>query len=414
MLAERHERMSFPAHKGELVVIGGCGHVGLPLAILAANSGRPTTICDVDAAGVELVAQGRMPFLEDEAEPLLAQALQSGRLTVTTDPASVRRGDIVVMVIGTPVDEHLTPRTSVIFDALQRYLPSFRDGQVLVLRSTVYPGVSAKVQQFFERHGLDVAVAFCPERVAQGRAIIELRRLPQIISAFSERGLTAARALFEPFVQKIEVLEPLEAELAKLFSNAYRYIQFAAANQFYTIATSHGADYHRLHRAMCDDYPRLVDMPGPGFAAGPCLFKDTMQLAAFSKHNFSLGLAAVWVNEGLPRFLVDQLSKQCDLTRATVGILGMAFKAETDDIRDSLSYQLRKLLQLEAARILCHDPYVADPDFAPLDRLIAESDAIILATPHRYYDDVEIPQDKILVDVWDRLSRRPRSLRKAR
>jgi UDP-N-acetyl-D-mannosaminuronic acid dehydrogenase len=195
----------------------------------------------------------------------------------------------------------------------------------------------------------------------------------------------------------------LEAELAKLFSNTYRYIQFAISNQFYTIAASQGADFHKIRDAMIQDYPRLAGMPGPGLAAGPCLFKDTMQLSAFSKHNFSLGLAAVWVNEGLPQFMVDELSKQCDLKKTTVGILGMAFKAETDDIRDSLSYKVRKLLQIDAERVLCHDPYVKDPTFVSLDELIARSGAIVLATPHRAYDGLVIPDDKVVYDVWNRL-----------
>jgi UDP-N-acetyl-D-mannosaminuronic acid dehydrogenase len=304
-----------------LVVIGGCGHVGLPLAILAAHSGRPTVICDVDREATRLVSEGRVPFQEEGAEPLLRETLLSGKLRVADNGDCVSDAAIVVVVIGTPIDEYLTPRAEVVFDVLQQYLPYFQDGQVLVLRSTVYPGTSAQVQRFFDRHKLDVAVAFCPERVAQGKSIRELRELPQIISAFSERGLTAARGLFAPFARSVLVLEPLEAELAKLFSNTYRYVQFATANQFYTIARSHGADYHRIHRAMCEDYPRLVGLPKPGFAAGPCLFKDTMQLAAFSKHNFSLGLAAVWVNEGLPQFIVEELSKACNLVTYTVGIL---------------------------------------------------------------------------------------------
>jgi UDP-N-acetyl-D-mannosaminuronic acid dehydrogenase len=389
-----------------LVVIGGCGHVGLPLAIVAANAGSRTIICDVDERAVARVLAGEMPFYEDGAEPLLKKALGSGHLAATTDPSVVSQASTVVLVIGTPIDEHLTPRVAVIQDALESYLPHFRPGQVLVLRSTVYPGVTARVQQFFDKNDLDVAVAFCPERIAQGRAIVELAELPQIISAFSKRGLDGARSLFEPFARKIVELDPLEAELAKLFSNTYRYIQFAIANQFYTIAASEGADFHRIREAMIQDYPRLANMPGPGLAAGPCLFKDTMQLSAFSKNQSSLGLAAVWVNEGLPQFMVDELAKRCDLKKTTVGILGMAFKPETDDIRDSLSYKLRKVLHIDAERVLCHDPYVKDPSFVSLGELVERSGAIVLATPHRQYDELVIPDGKVVYDVWNRLGAR--------
>jgi len=386
---------------GHLVVIGGCGHVGLPLAILAAHAGRETTIYDVSRTAVAMVRDGRMPFQEEGAEPMLRDVLASGKLRVTDSPEVVSGAEIVVVVIGTPIDEYLTPRAEVVFDAIDQCLPFFRNGQVLILRSTVYPGVSEKVQRYFDRRGLDIAVAFCPERVAQGKSIRELRQLPQIISAFSERGRAAARDLFAGFADTVLELDPLEAELAKLFSNTYRYLQFATANQFYMIAESHGADYHRIHEAMCRDYPRLAGLPKPGFAAGPCLFKDTMQLAAFSKHNFSLGLAAIWVNEGLPQFLVEQLSKRCDLENATVGILGMAFKADNDDIRDSLSYKLRKLLRLAAKNVLCNDPYVKDSSFVSLDEILGRCDAFIVAAPHRQYKDLVIPGDKIVVDVWN-------------
>jgi UDP-N-acetyl-D-mannosaminuronic acid dehydrogenase len=383
-----------------LVVIGGCGHVGLPLAILTALSGRHTTILDVDRDALARVSAGQMPFLEEDAEPLLREALASGRLTATDSAEVIRDADVIVMVIGTPIDEYLTPRVDIIFEALRQTLTHFRDGQVLVLRSTVYPGVSEKVQRFFDQQGLDVAVAFCPERVAQGRSLRELRQLPQIISGFSTRAIDTARELFSAFAASVLVLEPLEAELAKLFSNTFRYLQFAMTNQFYMIAQSHGADYHRIHTAMCQDYPRLSGLPKPGLAAGPCLFKDTMQLAAFSKHNFSLGLAAIWVNEGLPQFLVEELAKRCALEHATVGILGMAFKADNDDPRDSLSYKLRKLLRVTAKAVLCHDPYIRDPSFVDLGELLEGSDALVVATPHRQYREIVVPEGKPVIDVW--------------
>jgi UDP-N-acetyl-D-mannosaminuronic acid dehydrogenase len=275
-----------------------------------------------------------------------------------------------------------------------------RDGQTLILRSTVYPGTSRKIQEYLDERGLRVQVAFCPERIAQGYAVQELRELPQIISAFSDSGLEAARAFFAPIAPEVIPLEPLEAELAKLFTNAYRYIEFAIVNQFYMIAETRGADYHRIQEAIKRDYPRLAHLPGPGFSAGPCLLKDTMQLAAFYNHNFSLGHAALWINEGLPDFLVEELKKDQPLREKTVGILGMAFKADNDDKRESLSYKLRKLLRVEARRTLCHDPYIRDADLVPLDTVVAESDILIVATPHQEYRSLQIPKGKHVVDLW--------------
>jgi UDP-N-acetyl-D-mannosaminuronic acid dehydrogenase len=214
------------------------------------------------------------------------------------------------------------------------------------------------------------------------------------------------RRLFEKVTKNAVIeLPPFEAELSKLFSNAWRYIKFAVANQFYTMATQRGVDYGRLYDAMIQGYERNRDLPRPGFAAGPCLFKDTMQLAAFSQNNFFMGHAAMVVNEGLPQFLIEHL-KQClgdsNLSGKTVGILGMTFKADSDDPRDSLSFKLRKLAAMEAKEVLCHDPYLPQDGLVPLDELIARSDVIILATPHTQYRSLDRGRlkDKVVVDIW--------------
>jgi UDP-N-acetyl-D-mannosaminuronic acid dehydrogenase len=391
----------------QIAVVGGCGHVGLPLAVLCATSGAPTAIYDIDQAALRSVGRGEAPFLERGLEPLLRRALDVGRLSLSNDPKVLAEARFVVLVVGTPVDKYLNPEVEALFDALEPCLPHLRAGQTLILRSTVYPGISARIQRFLHERGLDVDVAFCPERIAQGYALEEMRELPQIVSAFSPRGLASARAFFAPIAPSLIELEPLEAELAKLFTNSYRYIEFAIVNQFYMMAEAHGASYARIEAAIKRHYPRLAHLPGPGFAAGPCLLKDTMQLAAFDNHNFSLGHAALWINEGLPDFIVRQLKAVHPLRELTVGILGMAFKAENDDRRDSLSYKLRKLLRIEARRTLCHDPYVPDPDLAPLEQLLAESDVWIVATPHRIYREIQVRPGVIVVDMWGCLPQRP-------
>ncbi len=382
-------------------VIGGCGHVGLPLAVVNASLGRPTAIYDINEQAIARIGAGRVPFTEEGLEPLLAQSLSAGHLTLSADASVIADAQFVVLIVGTPVDEYLNPKVAALFRALDPCRPHLRNGQTLILRSTVYPGTSERIQAWLDEHNLDINVAFCPERIAQGFAVRELRELPQIISAFTAEGVEAARDFFEPIAPNVIALTPLEAELAKLFTNAYRYIEFATVNQFYMIAETRGADYHRIQEAIKQDYPRLAHLPGPGFAAGPCLLKDTMQLAAFYSHNFSLGHAALWINEGLPDFIVEQLRKKHDLRNSTVGILGMAFKANNDDKRDSLSYKLRKLLQIEAGRTLSHDPHVDDPELLPLSTVLTESDILIVAAPHREYRKLDIPPGKHVVDIWN-------------
>ncbi|MBV8780104.1 MAG: nucleotide sugar dehydrogenase, partial [Phycisphaerae bacterium] len=194
---------------------------------------------------------------------------------------------------------------------------------------------------------------------------------------------------------------PMEAELCKLMTNAWRYLQFAAVNQFYMIATQSGANFDRILHGCRHHYSRMAGMPGAGFAAGPCLVKDTMQLASFAQNNFVLGHAAMLINEGLPGHLVQLVKQKYPLRKLNAGIIGMAFKAEIDDPRDSLSYKLRKLLQLEAASVKCTDEYVKDPSFFPLETVLSDCDILFVGTPHKRYRGLACPPGKILVDVWN-------------
>jgi UDP-N-acetyl-D-mannosaminuronic acid dehydrogenase len=272
----------------------------------------------------------------------------------------------------------------------------------MVLRSTVYPRVTAMVEKQIKASGLEIDVSFCPERIAEGKAIEELRSLPQIISGRTDAAVARADALFGRIAPSIIHLDVEEAELAKLFANTWRYIQFAAANQLFMIANDFGLDFARIRAALKQDYPRLAGMPGPGLAAGPCLLKDTMQLAAFNNNNFTLGHASMMINEGLPLYMVSKIEQEYDLSEMTVGILGMAFKAESDDTRSSLSYKLKRLLRFRAARVLCNDPYAQhDSDLCSLEDVLAESDLLVIATPHQKYADLvtETP----VVDVWNLL-----------
>jgi len=273
------------------------------------------------------------------------------------------------------------------------------DGQLLVLRSTVYPGVTALVERLIEDLGVDVDVAFCPERIAEGKAMVELFELPQIVAARSPRALERASKLFGNLAHEIVELDPEEAELAKLFTNTWRYIKFAASNQLYMMANDFGLDYERIRSALVYNYPRAADLPRAGFAAGPCLFKDTMQLAAFNNNNFHLGQASVSINEGLPLYVVARIEQRYDLSQMCVGILGMSFKAESDDIRSSLSYKLKRILKFKARRVLTHDPYVTtDADLVDLDTILRDADLLVIGTPHASYRDV--PTSVPVVDIW--------------
>jgi UDP-N-acetyl-D-mannosaminuronic acid dehydrogenase len=384
----------------DLVVLGGGGHVGLPLSLAFAKAGLRVGIYDTNESTLERIGRGEMPFLENGAPELLGEVLPTGRLELGSGGEMIGRTSQLVVVVGTPVDEFLGPSMTIFERTVDQIAPFLRDDTLIVLRSTVYPGTTAFVAQNLEARGCRAHVVFCPERIAEGHALEELHSLPQIIGADDDASFERAAALFGRLTDRIIRTSTKEAELAKLFTNTWRYMKFAVANQFFMIAHQAGVDYSNVLDAIRRDYPRAADLPGPGFAAGPCLFKDTMQLAAFTSDHFPMGQSAMQVNEGLPAYIVSALERRYgSLNGKTIGILGMAFKAESDDPRASLSYKLRKLLHWAGARVLCSDPYVQDSRLLPLDQVLAESEVLILGVPHRAYRGLEVG-GRDVVDIW--------------
>ena len=368
-----------------------------------AAKGLKVNVNDLNLDSLACLKAGRLPFIEYGAEELLANALRDERLIFTSKPSEISSSGPVIITIGTPVDEFLNPERHVIQQCIDTLLPYLGNEQLLILRSTLYPGTTDWISAYLERLNRSFKVAFCPERIVQGYGVDELAGMPQIVSGNSPEAAEEAAMLFRSIAPEIVMLDPIEAEFAKLFNNAYRYIEFAVTNQFYLIAKSAGLDYQRILRAMKYKYPRARNIPTPGYAAGPCLVKDTMQLTAFARNEFSLGNAAMLVNEGLPLHIIADLRRRYDLGKMTVGLLGMAFKSEIDDIRASLSYKFKKMLNGYAREVLTTDPFVTvDPDLLPFDEVVERSDVLILCTPHNSYKDADL-KGKPVVDVWGML-----------
>ncbi len=381
---------------GPVAIVGGCGHVGLPLGMAFAKVGIPVDLIDTSRERVDLVNRGRMPFKEEGADELLPELIDSGQLSATTDDTRLRNAEGVIVTIGTPVSDFGDPAIGPFDRALDKVLAQMRPGQLLVLRSTVFPGVTDRLSRKIDERGFEgMDLAYCPERILQEKSLVELKQLPQIIGGVAPGAAERAAHLFGLICPKVIFVTPIEAELCKLFCNAYRYINFAISNQFYMIAEQNGADFHRIYKAVREDYPRMKPFAKPGFAAGPCLVKDTYQLGAFNHGAFLLGKAALEMNEGMPYLLVQSIKRRLDLRNMTVGILGMAMKANNDDPRDSLSFKLRKVLLMECKEVICTDPYVSDPRFTPLAEVIDRANLLIVATPHDCYMSCEFSQPVI-------------------
>jgi UDP-N-acetyl-D-mannosaminuronic acid dehydrogenase len=384
----------------DVTVVGGAGHVGIPLALSFANKGLRVMINDLNETALDQLRAGVVPFIEHGAQELLRDALDKDRLVFASRNSDLPSTGAVILTIGTPVDEFLNPSLKVIKACIDSLLPHLADGQLLILRSTVYPGTTDWLADYLKQRGRDIQVAFCPERVVQGYGIQELGTMPQIVSGCTPKAEEAAALLFGLLTPEIVRIRPIEAEFAKIFANTYRYIEFATTNQFYMIARSAGADYNAILDAMKRNYPRAAKIPGAGFAAGPCLFKDTMQLAAFARNQFSLGHAAMLINEGLVLYVVDEMRRVRDLSQTTVGLLGMAFKPEIDDIRSSLSYKLKRTLMMYVRDVLTTDPFVqCDPELRPVEEVIERSDVLVLGTPHSVYQKLDL-RGKPVFDVW--------------
>lgn len=388
----------------DVVVIGGCGRVGLPLAIAFADRGVRVGIYDVSQAAVTAVNAGRMPFAEPGAAAALARVITGGRLSASAEPAIVGTAEHVIVVTGPPAgDGRPAAGGPAIAAALSRCARYLTDGQLIILRSTVPPGTTAEVEKLAADLGIDVDVAFCPERVAEGRALAELAEIPQLVSSRSATGMERAGRLFGLLTPAQVPMSPEEAELAKLFANAWRYVTFAMANQFYMIANDRGLDFERIRSGLMTGYPRAAGLPGAGLAAGPCLLKDTAQLAD-ACGGFALGRAAVVINEGMPGYLVGRIEQRFELPALTVGILGMAFKRGSDDVRASLSYPLKRLLAARAAAVVCTDPHVrSDPELRPLPEVLDRADLLVIAAPHPEYR--RLVTVKPVIDLWNLLGK---------
>lgn len=401
LISEEPRTHVTPKEDFEIVVIGGCGRVGLPLAITLADCGRRVAIYDIDPDALASVARGEMPFQEPGAAPILKQVIDAESLTTTSDDNVLSRADIVIIAVGTPVNDSGAPDTSALDSVTQSCAQHLRDGQLIVLRSTVSPGSTARLERYLAE-GDSVDIVYCPERIAEGKAMAELRELPQIIGSRGGRARHRATSLFATFCNTAVQLTPEEAEFAKLATNAWRYMAFAIANELYKIATLGGLNFGRIREALQLDYPRADGLPAAGLAAGPCLPKDAAQLAAYAGSTFALGSEAIRVNTSLPAFLVDYLAERHELFGTKVGVLGVSFKKDSDDVRDSLSQVIIDELASRGAVVLCTDPYVDDPQLHPLDQVLGTADLLIVATPHSDYCDINT--DIPVVDIWNVIS----------
>ena len=383
------------------------------MALFFASRGYRVFGVDRDKEKTELLKKGTMPFMEKGADSLLKKHVNKNFFPVL-DYEAVKNSQIIILTLGTPVDSNMDPVYDQINEALEQMVPYFSKDQLLILRSTVSPKTTLYVKEFIEKKtkfkiGKNLFLAFCPERIAEGNSLEEIKEIPQIVGGVDRDSTARAMAFFQDLGIKSFPTDSVSAELAKLFTNMYRYISFAIANEFMVIAENFHRNIYEIINLVNRDYKR-GGLVLPGLTAGPCLFKDGFFL--INENPFLDLITASWkINEALPLFLINKLRERVKLQNKKVAILGLAFKPEIDDIRESLSFKFRKALLREHATVILHDPYVKfyrHQEIIPdLKKALKGVDVVVIATRHKQYVK---EKDKIIkwlgkktyvVDVWN-------------
>lgn len=390
------------------VSVIGIGRVGLPLALFLAEKDKIVYGLDIDQEKVNTISKGIMPFMEEGASQLLKKHI-SKNFIPSTNFTNVSKSQVIILTLGTPVDDNMNPSLVQIDKTLTNIKPYLKKGQLLILRSTVSPGTTDYVKSFLKDMGLDVGknfyLAFCPERIAEGKSLQELAELPQIVGGAEKASTLKATEFFESLGITASKSDAVSAELAKLFTNMYRYINFAIANEFMILAGNHHRDIYSVVELVNRNYKR-GGLAMPGLTGGPCLFKDGFFLV--SDVPFADLIVTSWkINESIPLFLIKKVRERIKLENKKAVVLGLSFKAEIDDTRESLSFKVKKALEQSRAKVFLHDPYV--PGYqSDLDETLKGADLIFLATNHNFYKKLDIAKIKKLVskncvicDVWN-------------
>jgi len=385
-------------NKRQISIIGGAGHVGFPLGLIFSSKRFQVNLIDKNFKNINKINSGESPFLEEGSNSLLKKMLKLKRIAATDKLQAIKKSKYIIICIGTPIDSKLNPDTKNFIKFFKNLKKFINKDQIIIIRSSVYPGICDRIYKIIENKNKNLS--YCPERIVQGKSIKELPNISQLVAGKNRKSIVESSSLFKKICKKIIKVEIIEAELVKLFSNAYRYVHFAISNQFYMISKRHNLNFFKIREIMKDGYKRNAHIPMSGFTAGPCLLKDTMQLSSFYDRKFSLGHTAMTVNEGMPEFIIKNLEKNYNLRKKTIGLLGLTFKADCDDIRDSLAIKLLKYLKRKRIKTLYSDEFYSLKGSIKKNELINRSDIVIISTPHTTYKKIKISKKKVLIDIW--------------
>ena len=422
-----HELLEKVLKKDFTLVVLGLGRVGLPLALSFASNNVRVVGVDVNQELIESLRNGTAPFYEPGIDKLLRNTLDRTFFVVDGSKAEdiVELGDVFIIAVGTPLTHDYQPDYTQLISALKPLANPRLRGKAVILRSTIAPGTTENfAKPFLEKGsgltaGVDFALAMCPERIAEGKALEELKTLPEIVGGINEISSRIAGEVFRLINPNKHIIytKPIIAELAKLFTNVYRYVNFALANEFALIAEQYNVDAREVIRIANENYPR-GGIPMPGLTGGPCLSKDGYYL--LQKNIFPEFILMAWrLNEYLPTYIANKVAEELgklgkSIYDVNVGVLGLSYKKDIDDVRYSPAERLVRILKGLGIKVHVHDPYVRGTE--DLDTVIRDSDVLIIAVNHTHFNGIEEKINNnakklfLIYDVWGIID--PKKLRR--
>ncbi|MBW3020800.1 nucleotide sugar dehydrogenase [Candidatus Woesearchaeota archaeon] len=392
------------------ICIIGLGRVGLPLSLSFCKAGYTVYGMDKDKELIEKLQKGVMPFMEKGAGELLRRYHNKTFLPSLNNIEKLKDSQTIIITLGTPVDEHLNPDYSQIDNILPLLSKNLQKNHLIILRSTISPGTTEYIKDILEKEtklkcGSDFFLAFCPERIAEGNALEEIEEIPQIIGGIDTISSKKAEEIFSNITNECLITDAKSAELAKIFTNMYRYINFAIANEFTILSMQHKKDIYEITNLINHNYKR-GGLALPGFSAGPCLYKDGYFL--LNNVPFNELISASWrINENLPIYLINEVKQKINLKNKKAVILGMSFKKNIDDQRNSLSFKIKKTLIREQCEVFCQDPFIKEYNLN-YEETLKDADLLIIGVNHDVYKNLNIEYLKtkvkencIVCDIWN-------------
>lgn len=399
------------------VAIVGAGYVGVPLAQVFAEAGVGTVLVDVDQTRVDALGRGES-YIEDVTSAELAPLVASGAIAATTDYDVLREADAILVALPTPLSANREPDLSIILAATRAIAERLRPGHLVVLESTSYPGTTREdMLPLLAASGLEVGkdfnLAFSPERVDPGRTDWTTKTTPKIVGGVTEGCTARACALYERALDTVlTVSSPEAAELTKLLENIFRSVNIALVNELAQLCDRMRVDvWEVVEAAATKPFGFMSFKPGPGLG-GHCLPVDPFYLAwkarEYDFYTEFIELAGK-VNENMPYFCLEKItralnSQERSVKGSKVHLVGVAYKADVGDLRESPALKLVELLRDEGAHVSYHDPHVPElPEHGlasqSLDGAVADSDCVAIVTAHSGIDyDALAARARLVVD----------------